>query len=54
MPSVFHWNPPHVPDPIGWLHEVGEILADDAPLVLVVPDKRYCFDLYHQRTSSGR
>jgi hypothetical protein len=44
----------HVPDVIGWLDEVGQLASDDARLVLVVPDRRYCFDVIRQPTSVGQ
>jgi SAM-dependent methyltransferase len=41
----------HVADPIGWLGQVSEILVDGGRLSLVVPDKRYCFDVNRQLTT---
>lgn len=38
----------HVPDLIGWLHEVAEVLRPGGRLLLVVPDKRYTFDVLRQ------
>ncbi|GAN77238.1 methyltransferase domain-containing protein [Acidisphaera rubrifaciens] len=38
----------HVPDLVGWLHEVAEVLRPGGELMLVVPDKRYTFDLLRQ------
>ncbi len=35
----------HVPNPIGWLQEVAQVLRPGGILSLVVPDKRYCFDV---------
>lgn len=37
----------HLPDPIGWLNSVTEVLAPGGVVALVIPDKRYCFD--HRR-----
>jgi SAM-dependent methyltransferase len=34
----------HVPNPIGWLHEVASILERGGILSLVVPDRRFTFD----------
>lgn len=34
----------HVPDLIGWLAQVADVLRPDGVLSLVIPDKRYCFD----------
>jgi len=35
----------HVPDLIGWLNEVAEVLRPGGRLGLVVPDRRYTFDV---------
>jgi SAM-dependent methyltransferase len=40
----------HVPNPIGWLHGVAEVLGPGAILSLVVPDKRFCFDVNRAET----
>ncbi len=34
----------HLPDPVGWLQQVAEILTDGGVLSLVIPDKRFSFD----------
>lgn len=44
----------HVPDVIGWLAQVAEITKDDGRLVLVVPDRRYCFDVHRPGTTVGQ
>ena len=44
----------HVPDVIGWLADVAELVADDGSLVLAVPDKRYTFDLHRPPTTVGQ
>jgi predicted SAM-dependent methyltransferase len=41
----------HVPDLIGWLKEMHDSLRDGGLLILIVPDKRFTFDI-HRRTSS--
>ena len=41
----------HVPDLVGWLHEMRDTLRDGGSLVLAVPDKRFTFDAY-RRTSA--
>ena len=41
----------HVPDLIGWLHEMRALLRDGGSLILVVPDKRFTFDV-NRRTSA--
>lgn len=41
----------HVPDLIGWLQEMHDVLHDGGSLVLIVPDKRFTFDV-HRRVSS--
>jgi hypothetical protein len=43
----------HVPDLIGWLAEVAEVLADEGRLALVIPDRRYCFDVLRPGTTVG-
>lgn len=43
----------HVPDVIGWLAEVAEVLADDGLLLLAVPDRRLCFDAERHPTTVG-
>jgi predicted SAM-dependent methyltransferase len=40
----------HVPNLVGWLSEVAQVLRPGGRLCLAVPDKRYTFD--HQRTPS--
>lgn len=44
----------HVPDVIGWLAEVAEVVNDGAALVLAVPDRRYCFDVNRPPTTVGQ
>ncbi len=41
----------HVPDLIGWLHEMHDTLREGGAMVLAVPDKRFTFDAY-RRTSA--
>ena len=35
----------HIPDPIGWVADVATLLAPGGILSLVIPDKRYSFDI---------
>ena len=44
----------HVPDVIGWLAELAEVLADGGLLVLAIPDRRYCFDVLRPPTTVGQ
>lgn len=44
----------HVPDVIGWLQDIGELVADEGDLVLAVPDRRYCFDAHRPSTTVGQ
>lgn len=44
----------HVPDIIGWLNELADLVRDDGALVLIVPDRRYCFDLHRPPTTVGQ
>jgi SAM-dependent methyltransferase len=43
----------HVPDPIGWLAQIAEILADGGILALVVPDRRFTFDVNRPETTAA-
>ena len=44
----------HVPDVVGWLDQVAQVTVDDGALVLVVPDRRYCFDVHRPGTTVGQ
>jgi SAM-dependent methyltransferase len=44
----------HVPDVIGWLDQIAQVMADGGHLVLAVPDRRYCFDLHRPGSSLGQ
>ena len=44
----------HVPDEIGWLADVAEVVADDGALVLALPDRRYTADLHRPPTTVGQ
>ena len=41
----------HCPDLVGHLRGVSNILNSGGVYVLIVPDKRYCFDYYHADTT---
>ena len=43
----------HVPDLIGWLWDVAAVLLDEGCLVLVIPDRRACFDVERTPTTVG-
>ncbi len=40
----------HVANPLGWLSEAEAVLADNGLISLVIPDKRYCFDINRSET----
>lgn len=40
----------HVPDIIGFLNDISDILTDDGELRLIFPDYRFCFDWNRQPT----
>jgi len=40
----------HVPDMIGWMQEIAEILRPGGRLILAIPDRRYTFDYLRQPT----
>ncbi len=44
----------HVPDMIGWLRDVAEVLVDDGALLLAIPDRRYCFDARRAPATVGQ
>ena len=37
----------HAPDFVGFLADCTDMLAEDGRILLIVPDRRYCFDLAH-------
>lgn len=39
---------------VTFLNDATELLAEDGVLALVVPDHRYCFDRFRERSSLGR
>ena len=43
----------HVPDMLGWLAEVEDVLKDNGILSLAVPDKRYTFDILRELSTAG-
>lgn len=43
----------HVPNPIGWLTEVFEVLNDGATFSIALPDKRYCYDKFRRTTDAA-
>ena len=40
----------HVPDLVAWFNELGDVLEPGGVLSLVIPDKRYCFDIRRDAT----
>jgi hypothetical protein len=44
----------HVPDLIGWLAQLAEILVDGGTVVLFVPDRRFCFDARRTASTVGQ
>lgn len=47
-------NIEHLPNPIAHLRSVERLLAADGAYLMVVPDKRGCFDLLRQMTTTGQ
>ena len=41
----------HVPDAIGWLHDLGKLLTPDGILFLSVPDRRFTFDIARRESN---
>ncbi|MEI7859783.1 MAG: methyltransferase domain-containing protein [Acidimicrobiales bacterium] len=44
----------HVPDLIGWLADIAQVVTDDGRLLLAIPDRRYTFDVRRPQTSVGQ
>ena len=44
----------HVPDVLGWLDDLAEVTTDGAAVVLMVPDRRFTFDIHRQQTTVGQ
>ncbi len=44
----------HVPDVVGWLADVAEVVVDGGVLALIVPDQRYSFDVLRPLTTVGQ
>jgi SAM-dependent methyltransferase len=43
----------HTTNLLGFLDQCDRLLKDDGELLLIVPDKRYCFDVFRPVTSIG-
>jgi SAM-dependent methyltransferase len=43
----------HVPDPIGWLNGILDVLKDGGLIGLAIPDKRYTFDIRRPTTTTA-
>lgn len=43
----------HTPDMLGFLKDCERLLKEDGILLLAVPDKRHCFDIFQPLTSTG-
>lgn len=43
----------HVPDTIGWLNQIFDVMRDGAVLALALPDRRYTMDYYRRETTLG-
>jgi 2-polyprenyl-3-methyl-5-hydroxy-6-metoxy-1,4-benzoquinol methylase len=41
----------HVPDLVGWLKEMSSALKVGGRLLLIIPDKRFTFDIYRRLSS---
>jgi hypothetical protein len=41
----------HVPNPLGWLHEILDCIEDGGVLVLLLPDRRGTMDYYRRETT---
>jgi SAM-dependent methyltransferase len=43
----------HIPDPVTWLSDIASVLRPSGILSLVIPDKRFTFDINRQTTEIG-
>jgi SAM-dependent methyltransferase len=43
----------HVPDPIGLLRSLEQVLRPSGVVSLVIPDKRFCFDFFRPLSTAG-
>ncbi len=43
----------HVPDLVSFIEACAQLMKPEGVLVLAVPDKRYCFDLFQPLSSTG-
>ena len=43
----------HIPDPIGLLRSLEQVLSPGGVVSLVIPDKRYCFDFFRPLSTAG-
>lgn len=43
----------HTPDLLGFLKDCERLLREDGILLLAIPDKRHCFDVFQPLTSTG-
>ena len=43
----------HTPNMLGFLQACERLLSSDGVLLLAIPDKRHCFDVFQQLTSTG-
>jgi predicted SAM-dependent methyltransferase len=41
----------HVPDLVGWLKDIHAVLKPGGRLLLIIPDKRFTFDIYRRLSS---
>ncbi len=40
----------HIPDPVGWMQDLTRVLRPGGILSLIIPDKRFCFDINRSLT----
>lgn len=41
----------HIPNPIFFLQDISKILSEKGKLIMIMPDKRYCYDYYRECSS---
>lgn len=54
----FHWAVSshvleHIPNPLGWLNHILEVIEVDGVFSLILPDKRFCYDKFRRLTETS-
>ncbi len=44
----------HLPNPLSFLQDCGDLLTDDGLLMMVIPDQRFIYDRFHPHTTTAQ